>query len=393
MLINRLFVGTAKYSAIILLFTSALLGQNGSVDSDLVAHEWGTFTSIAGNSGRAVEWLPLNSPGVVNELPNFVERQWTSLKAALPATIRMETPVLYFYSRQPVTLDVRVRFAQGIITEWYPHAAAPAGQAAYEQVRRYSQRDTAGSIAWVVTLQPGSHASLARDTADDGNRYYSARDTSSTPLRAGGVKGGQYEKFLFYRGVSLYSVPLTARFTAEGKLAVGSTLTDAIPNVIWFRRRGDQVGYRIGGEFTGQTVMDPPEMTSTIDALRGDLEEMLVSHGLFREEAHAMIQTWRDSWFEEGSRLFYIVPPSFVNTILPLSIAPAPAEMTRVFVGRLELISPDTKKAVAAALSAKNDAALEKYGRFLQPILDSLKESTASTSGPKLPGTGITQPK
>jgi len=28
--------------------------------SDLTAHEWGTFTAIAGKDGRAVEWLPLD---------------------------------------------------------------------------------------------------------------------------------------------------------------------------------------------------------------------------------------------------------------------------------------------------------------------------------------------
>jgi len=28
-------------------------------DPDLVAHEWGTFTSIGGDDGQAVEWLPL----------------------------------------------------------------------------------------------------------------------------------------------------------------------------------------------------------------------------------------------------------------------------------------------------------------------------------------------
>ena len=28
----------------------------------LVAHEWGTFTSVAGEDGRAVQWLPLEGP-------------------------------------------------------------------------------------------------------------------------------------------------------------------------------------------------------------------------------------------------------------------------------------------------------------------------------------------
>jgi hypothetical protein len=87
-----------------------------------------------------------------------------------------------------------------------------------------------------------------------------------------------------------------------------------------------------------------------------------------------MVQTWRDSWFEEGSRLFYIVPTSFVETILPLSIIPAPQQLVRVFVGRLELISPATQEAVRAALAANDEVTLAKYGRFLQPIETLIQE-------------------
>ncbi len=35
---------------------------------------------------------------------------------------------------------------------------------------------------------------------------------------------------------------------------------------------------------------------------------MLIAQGLYQDEAQAMLETWRDSWFEEGSRLLYIVP-------------------------------------------------------------------------------------
>ena len=35
-----------------------------------------------------------------------------------------------------------------------------------------------------------------------------------------------------------------------------------------------------------------------------------------------MIETWRDSWFEEGLRVFYIVPRARVDFDLPLSISP-----------------------------------------------------------------------
>jgi hypothetical protein len=38
------------------------------------------------------------------------------------------------------------------------------------------------------------------------------------------------------------------------------------------------------------------------------LADNLVEFGLYRKEAEPMVETWRDSWFEEGIRLFYIVP-------------------------------------------------------------------------------------
>ena len=53
-----------------------------------------------------------------------------------------------------------------------------------------------------------------------------------------------------------------------------------------------------------------------------------------------MIETWRDSWFEEGMRVFYLVPRSLVDRELRLSVQPAPARIARVFVGREEILSP-----------------------------------------------------
>jgi hypothetical protein len=86
-----------------------------------------------------------------------------------------------------------------------------------------------------------------------------------------------------------------------------------------------------------------------------------------------MIETWRQSWFEEGSRLFYIVPGDFLNAILPLTINPAPAQTVRVFVGRLELVTPATMQAVEKIIAAHDIEGLQKYNRFLEPILEEMK--------------------
>jgi len=93
-----------------------------------------------------------------------------------------------------------------------------------------------------------------------------------------------------------------------------------------------------------------------------------------------MFETWRDSWFEEGSRLLYIVPRQFVDSILPLSINPAPAETVRVFVGRLELVTTATQRAVEQALAAHDRTTLKRYGRFLVPILGNMMANEKNAS-------------
>ena len=92
-----------------------------------------------------------------------------------------------------------------------------------------------------------------------------------------------------------------------------------------------------------------------------------------------MLETWRDSWFEEGSRLIYIVPDSFVAKILPLTIDPKPAMVHRVFVGRVELVTPATQRAIETAVVANDRSTLGKYSRFLAPMIETmLRENPGS---------------
>jgi hypothetical protein len=346
------------------------------VNPDLTAHEWGTFTSIVGRNGQAVEWSPLN--GSV-ELPSFVEHiNGAQFKAGLRGTVRMETPVLYFYSPHETAVSVKVRFSHGVITEWYPQASRvePNPGQVLDREALFHRRSS-GSIEWnSVTVSPNLAASFPRGHQpgdDEDNQYYAARETSAAPLVVKTAAGDRQEKFLFYRGVSTFSVPLSATVTAEGKVDVTNLMQPEIPSVILFERRGDKLGYRLGGELQREMSLDPPQLTATVESMTRDLQDILVSQGLYSDEARAMIETWRQSWFEEGSRLFYIVPSGFLNQILPLTVHPAPSQSVRVFVGRLELVTPATTQAVEKILATHDIAGLQKYNRFLEPILDEMK--------------------
>src|SRR5687767_4646810 len=77
------------------------------VRSELTVHEWGTFTTVAGEDVRAVAWRSCDGPV---DLPCFVERADLPPKVLFVTTVRMETPVLYFYAPRPLTADVAVGF-------------------------------------------------------------------------------------------------------------------------------------------------------------------------------------------------------------------------------------------------------------------------------------------
>lgn len=345
-----------KMTVLIALVLGAFTLSAAQPDT-LVAHEWGTFTSVADEAGNPVAWAPWLGP---SDLPCFVERMaGKNWKAILSGLVRMETPVLYFYSTRPVTLSVHVDFPQGWITEWYPKATVTAGDQFND-----------GKIAWnSVEVLPG--ADLEFPTAGGDSHYFYARNTDSAPLRV----GDQQEKLLFYRGIGGFQVPLRPKFSSDGKLEIRNAGPNPIPLAIVFENRAGKIGYRVAHNIADAVIVDPPEMTGDFQQLRQELAGELTGFGLYKKEAEAMVETWRDSWFEEGTRVLYVYPRDQVDTLLPLSIDPKPAAIDRVFVGRVEVLSPWTQQTIRTAMSSGDVATLTKFGRFLNPFLDQIRRT------------------
>jgi hypothetical protein len=365
--------GSRRIATALILFTSlavyvALAGNAKAQDADLVAHEWGTFTSIAGNAGTAVQWFPWAVP---SDLPKFVEHfQSSSFKVNLSGTIRMETPVLYFYSPRETRVSVHVSFSKGLITEWYPHVTryTPSGNV---RTIAFNEREADGSVTWdSIMLRPTHESSLVHENEE--SRYYAARATASTPVLVSSPTGQQQEKFLFYRGVSSESSPVTARMLVNGSVHIENGTGEPLARLFLFERRGDDAGLRTVTSLGETATLEMPILKNSVADTAEAILSVLMEQGLYPDEARAMLETWKDSWFEEGTRLLYVVPASFVNRVLPLSISPAPSELTRVFVGRLELVSIGTRTAIEEALAKGDEATLAKYSRFLEPMLQIL---------------------
>lgn len=329
----------------------------------LIAHEWGTFTSIAAPDGSPVQWVPQRGS---EDLPCFVQRMRVQIKGWLPGTVRMETPVIYFYAPENIAVDVRVRFREGVVSEWFPKAEVTPATVDAQSFRRPGFES---SIAWTgVKVTPGAPA---RFTTESGpNHYYAARETDAAPLQV----GSETERFLFYRGIGSFVPPIAASLTADNTIKVRTQIGQPLGDLIVFESRGGKSAYRIHRGLQKEALLPLPTAAGTLASLRKDLEQILVSHGLYKKEAAAMVATWRDSWFEEGSRLFYVVPKAAIDEVLPLDITPKPKEVARVFVGRIELVTPATLQEVKQALVENDGTTLMKYGRFLAPIADRLFE-------------------
>lgn len=348
-------------------------GAAVSTQDRLVVHEWGTFTSIAGKDGVALEWRPLNGS---SDLPKFVHSiqaanqglRHVNSKTELTAAVRMETPVIYFYTNREMNISTKVDFPKGKITEWYPLARA-----------------VDNGIDWgKMKVQPGAAFNLPADYSD--NHYYAARETDAAPLQICATNGhaNEQEKFLFYRGVGTFDLPLQITLD-NGRLTLRNSGKSPIVQALIFENRDGKIGFQIVDNLSGTTVIDRPALDKNVDAVIERLRQSLIGAGLYEKETDAMIKTWRNSWFEAGLRVFYILPRPATDAVLPITIDPRPDELVRVLVGRTEVITPEMKKSVMERVQLLNDpspkvraeaaAAIREYGRFTEPILKQLLEN------------------
>lgn len=353
-----MFYQLQKILFIILLLPASILAQS----KDFEVHEWGTFTSIAGKNGQAQVWRPLNG---VSDLPSFVykiPKEQSNCKICTWAQVRMETPVLYFYSDHEIAVNVNVDFPSGKITEWFPKAKV--GNT---------------SISWShVILNPKSEICYPQEAKE--SHYYPARETDAIPLAVQGEQKTEYEKFLFYRGVGSFDLPLSVQLKDQ-QVSINTAVPSQLGTVFLFENQAGKIGFQSIKLSSTETVVERQPLTQSIEVVLSELEKSLLAQGLYPREAQAMLKTWRDSWFEEGLRIFYLTPPTETAQILPLTITPKPTKIVRVLVGRIEILTPEfIQKIQELATRILDDPNAEKeirrQGRFADGILQEMWAQT-----------------
>jgi hypothetical protein len=334
-------------------------GSTRARSGKLTVHEWGTFTVVVGRNGVPVKWRPLR---VNDDLPSFVETRERLGKNEIFGTVRMETPVIYFYSDRDARVSVTVDFPAGRITEWYPFADVS---------------NKKGAIVWNdVLIQPGAEERFP--VAGAASHYYAARATDAAPLVVADSSGqAQHEKLLFYRGVGTFDLPLIA--TADAVSVTLSPVGRGPARAIVVESRDGRIGVVEADLATGPvTVARPRPVEGAAAAVRATLAARLEAAGLFPREAAAMLATWGDTWLEDGLRVFFVVPRETTDALLPLRVEPSPDAVARVLLGRIEIVTPETEAAVAGiarelagASAGLRDvrAKLDALGHFREPIV------------------------
>jgi hypothetical protein len=330
----------------------------------------------------------------------------------------METPVVYFYTSKETKVDLTVRFPNGGITEWYPQAT-DVGPCMYPASFVVNTLNSALYSCGVVSkasghpvlepptekeslirwtdlklLPPARHPELPARLRGNvtGSHYFAARETDSafvefsTPTEAA---LSECEKFLFYRGVGNFATPLQVAMPSKGTVTLSNMGGEPLSHIYILGIDGDR------GDFVHVDRLSPGEQNSAsltlekrsrpLAAVREEIQtamaRSLVQAGLFPREAAAMVKTWEDSWFaEQGLRVLYLLPASWTDQTLPMTIHPKPRKTVRVMVGRAELITSKIEERLARELEqeeqdpvtarselAKTVAAL---GRFAQPAFD-----------------------
>jgi hypothetical protein len=274
-------------------------------------------------------------------------------------TMRLETPVIYFHPPKNAagnqTASVHVTFHGGRLSEFFPDAVFTASGTGKEPSPfDHLFSDAESGLDW-NGLQIGGDWPVT-ETAE--HVWTAPRAVQCATVQ---TTNSESEKFLFYRGVGHIDAPLrVSRDAASGELLLQSQLEQfpfREPLPIKYLclvdiQPGGNIAFRTlpSVSLTGNPkkflAHTPASFTPSdydpgnMEKLKASLLSALVADGLFDDEAEALLNTWELSYFKSaGLRLFFLVPRAWTEYYLPLEIS-QPADIHRVMVGRIEVVTP-----------------------------------------------------
>ena len=399
------------------IITCLLLASIQAHADNFVMHEWGTFTTVSASDGSLLPGLEKEEeslPRSVYSLDNFyqvvgapVGSKGFMLDRPLEnVTVKMETPVIYFYTDHAFKASVKVDFHGGSISQWYPQRSSgekaqpfklPTTKISAKEFMEAVQKESSGmkidfakklegSIGWEIDVIPSGaedNASIFR--GDETPTWLHPRMTDSALVR---TSGGEMEKYLFYRGLGNFEQAVKFTSRQNGDLVATNNSKQAVPALFVFQNEGGKVktlkfGPLAAGESNTVNTRGIPLQEAWQKSVYQTMSGILQDQGLYRKEAEAMVQTWWKSYFAHaGTRVFWILPQTELDAVLPLSVNPTPSKSVRVMVGRTEILTPEFEADLLAKFkAAEEEGAYNPWAgdRFSKPYAKRVSQLSTKT--------------
>jgi hypothetical protein len=383
-------------------------GAAAAVDGTWVVHEWGTYLSVQGSDGVTLGGMVDSEEA----LPLWVRERDLGGRSRASYYGKMETPVTYFYTDRPRQVRVRVEMPGGLLTHWFPdvHAVTPAlppapkTEEATVDRPKTTPQPAGSSLDWGTfqVLPDDRFLPAGRQTSEKGaprtcwvgpeSTWRFARATDSALVRTNVPGKELVEKFLFYRGLGTFNLPLEVRSTGPDdrlQLLLHNPGAEPLQGLFAVWVMNGAVRLAVLDDLPGGSTRDVDAATAFtawqpledgVGHLKHAVADSLIKAGLYPKEARAMVDTWEKSYFRnDGLRILSVLPRSAVDAAIPIDIKPAPQELVRILVGRVEVLTPEAEhrlEQVVAALGSEDakereaaEAELAKYGRLREPVL------------------------
>ncbi len=198
---------------------------------------------------------------------------------------------------------------------------------------------------------------------------------------------GEWEKFLFYRGLGSMELPLQIRSSGTSndlRLLLHNAGSGTLHGVFALEVAQSQIRFAelpaLAGKAHQELAVAELKPAKNRQSVKDEVAAALVKAGLYPKEAMAMVNTWEKSYFQtDGLRVLYILPRSVVDEIIPIQVKPAPDKLERVMVGRVEVLTPEVERNLIEAVrnlsvggtgtKLRAKATLARLGRLQEPAL------------------------
>jgi hypothetical protein len=374
-----------RLSACLLLLATAAF----AADEPLIVHEWGVSVRSSTTRGTL-----LSAPQeLVSQLPSFVQvldKQYTPKRQ----DHGWDKPVIHFYGPDGLAVNVKVLTPQGRLTTYFP-----AGQIIEKKINvsdhsimtMYSLTDCIG-MEWAGTLSKEPKAKLGEPKKD---HWWSL--VRAVPSAYINIDKGS-ERFIFYEATAYQEPVVTGAVSGDAIKIInkhiapsGAILLLVNDGAKHYLKAIDAISASSDVTLAkGDVLKTPVTDDEILDAAR----KQWTSFGLTKEEAIAIVDTWRpDLLLTPGFLLISRMPTDLYDKMFPLKITPEPRELVRAGVvfdtlpGNAERIGwiPEISKyldGLSAGLASeefetRRDAAgkLAKMGDLITPYLEKLSKS------------------